>query len=171
MKFDKDILVMDFEGREAPIQIGVVLLDKETLEEKDHYVSYIYADLHGVVSPVSGITQEMIDGAPSQEEVGKILHEKFGTDIFLAPFVSNLDIEHHTTLMRAANIDPESYDYHVLDIWPLAYLDALKGGYTGGPRSEGLFQYYGGDPRGLHDALEDARLAAMVLRKIVFGKY
>jgi len=34
-------------------------------------------------------------------------------------------------------------------------------------RSEEIFQEFGAKPRGLHDALEDCRIAADVLRKIV----
>ena len=67
MKFQKDILIIDFEGKDEPVQVGAVLLDKETLEEKDSFDSYIYADLDGYVSPTSGITQEMIDTAPSAD--------------------------------------------------------------------------------------------------------
>jgi DNA polymerase III alpha subunit (gram-positive type) len=166
MAFHKDILVIDFEGMENPTQIGAVLLDKQTLEEKDSFVSYIQADLNGKVSHISGITQAILDNAPSQKDVGLQLHEKFGTDVFLAAFVQDFDIRHLRTLIEAAGLDFTRYDYHFLDLWSLAYVHALKNGFTGGFRSEELFQYYGGKPRGLHDALEDCRLAAHVLRKI-----
>jgi DNA polymerase III epsilon subunit-like protein len=84
MKFHKDILVIDFEGVKKPVQIGAILLDKETLEEKDSFSSYIYADLEGYVSPKSGINQEMVNSAPKQAEVGKMIYDKFGSDIFVA---------------------------------------------------------------------------------------
>ncbi|MDP4001062.1 MAG: exonuclease domain-containing protein [bacterium] len=174
MKFAKDILIIDFEGRKHPVQIGAVLLDKETLEEKDSFVSYIYADLEGVPVKKSGITQEMINDAPRPTGVGKMVYEKFGSDIFLASFVQNLDIAHFRTMMAAAKIDFmesdtsfKKYDFHILDIWPAAYIHALKNGYTGGTGSEELFQYFGAKPRGLHNALEDCRITADVLRKIV----
>ncbi len=174
MKFPKDILIIDFEGLKQPVQIGAVLLDKETLEEKDNFVSYIYADLEGYVSPTSGISQEMINDAPKPEEVGKMMYEKFGADIFLASFVQNLDILHFRKIISAAGIDFieagtdfKKYDTHILDIWPVAYIHALKNGYTGGTGSEELFQYFGAKPRGLHDALEDCRITADVFRKIV----
>jgi len=77
MKFPKDILIIDFEGRKQPVQIGAVLLDKETLEEKDSFLSFIYADLDGYVSPISGIHQEMINDAPKPAEVGKMIFKKF----------------------------------------------------------------------------------------------
>lgn len=168
MKFPKDILIIDFEGIKHPVQIGAVLLDKETLEEKDCFVSYIYADLEGFVSPTSGISQETIDDAPKPEEVGKMLRERFGTDVFIGSFVQDLDISHFKKLISIdwTGFKESGYDYHVLDIWPIAYVNALKNGYTGGIYSEELFRYYGAKPRGLHNALEDCRIAADVLRKV-----
>ena len=174
MKFHKDILVIDFEGVKKPVQIGAILLDKETLEEKASFSSYIYADLEGYVSPKSGITQEMVNGAPKQTEVGKMIYDKFGSDIFVASFVQNMDINHFQTLLFAAGVDFmegktdfKKYDFHILDIWPIAYVHLLKNGYTGGIGSEEMFQAFCAQARGLHDALEDCRIAAEVLRKIV----
>ncbi len=174
MKFSKDILVIDFEGVRHPVQVGAVLLDKETLEEKDNFLSYIYADLGEKIVKKSGITQETINDAPRPEEIGKMLYEKFGSNVFIGSWVQSLDISHFANLMSKANIDftegPinfSKYDFHVLDIWPAAYIHALKNGYTGGVGSEELFQYFGAKPRDLHNALEDCRIAADVLRKII----
>lgn len=173
MKFQKDILIIDFEGKDEPVQVGAVLLDKETLEEKDSFITYIYANLHGSTILKSGITQEMINDAPKQSAVGKMLYEKFGTDIFIASWVQNLDITHFTKILSESGIDFiegrtnfTKYDFHILDIWPAAYIFAIKQGYTGSTHSEELFQYFGAKPRGLHNALEDCRIAAEILRKI-----
>lgn len=168
MKFAKDILLIDFEGLYEPAQIGAVLLDRESLVEKNSFCTYIYADLKGRIGKKSGITQGMLAGAPTPAEVGKMLFEKFGTDIFIASWVANLDTTHLKKLMDAASISCwDVYDYHVLDIWPAAYIYLLKHGYIGGIGSEEMFQAFGTKPRGLHDALEDCRIAADVLRRIV----
>lgn len=169
--FLKDILVLDFEGRGSnlPTQIGAVLLYKDTLEEKDSFSSYIYADVRGLEGGRAGITQEMLEGAPSQAEVGKSFLEKFGTDILLASWVANRDTGYFDLLMKASDVPTwKTYDYHVLDIWPAAYLYLLKKGYTGGIGSEEMFRAFGAKPRGTHDALEDCRIASDVLRKISF---
>ncbi len=173
MEFTKDILIIDFEGRDEPVQVGAVLLDCATLKEKDSYTSLIAADLHGGPLLKSGITAEMLVGAPSQATVGQQLYERFGSNIFLASFVQNKDIYFFQTLLQAANVDFVSgptdfqkYDFHILDIWPLAYVHLLKEGYTGSTRSEDIFQAFGAAPRSLHDALEDCRIAAHVLRTI-----
>lgn len=166
MKFIKDILVIDFEGKKEPTQIGAVLLDKETLIEKDSFVSYIYTDLEGFVSPTSGITQEMLVGAPTQAQAGQMIFEKFGTTILIASWVTDLDIRNFKKIITAAGKSFSDYDYHILDIWAPAYIHALKEGYQGGIRSEELFQYFNAEPRTLHNALADARIAANILRKI-----
>ncbi len=167
MKFPKDILVVDFEGLNGnPAQIGAVLLDKETLVEKDSFVSYIFAE-GPTSSKVSGITQEMLVGAPTQAEVGKMVYDRFGTNLFFAYFVGDWDIRAFKILLKEAGIEFSKYDYHTIDIWSIAYAHLLKNGYTGGIRSEEIFQAFGAKPRGLHNALEDCRITADVLRKIV----
>lgn len=96
-----------------------------------------------------------------------MIAEKFGTDILIACWVANLDMSHWKKIITAAGLDVLKYDYHVLDLWPAAYTYLVKKGYTGGMRSEEIFQEFGASPRGLHDALEDCRIAADVLRKLV----
>lgn len=168
MKFPKDILVIDFEGIEEPVQIGALLLDKSTLEEKDSFTSYIWADLGGKAKKKSGISQETLEGAPDQAEVGQKVFNRFGADVLLASWVANSDMKNFEKIIRAAGIDCFiAYDYHVLDIWSAAYIHLLKRGYNGSVRSEEIFQEFGAQPRGLHNALEDCRIAADVLRQIV----
>ncbi len=171
MKFKKDILIIDFEGGQAgPKQLGAVLLDKETLAEKDSFCSYIYLDMQGVPSMRSGITQDMLDTAPQRADMAKRFYDKFGTNIFLASFVSGFDVQHLKTIMSEANINYFEYDYHILDVWPLAYTYLLKKGYEGNFDSESIFQSFGIAPRGKHDALEDARITAKILRQIIIDE-
>jgi len=167
MKFLKDLLIIDFEGFLGPKQVGLVLLDKETLDEKDVFSSYIYFDMQGVPSMKSGITQEMLDNAPSRGDVGKMIHSRFGSDVFLGAFVGGIDFHHFDTLISEAGLDTKMYDYHHLDIWPIAYVHLLKQGYSGKINSDQIFAEFGIPQRGHHDALEDARIAADILRKIV----
>ncbi|OGN02519.1 MAG: hypothetical protein A2655_02230 [Candidatus Yanofskybacteria bacterium RIFCSPHIGHO2_01_FULL_43_42] len=167
MKFFKDILIIDFEGLAEPVQIGGVLLDKETLKEKDSFLSYIWTDLKGEVKVASGISQETLKGAPLQSEVGKMIFEKFGVDILIGSWVANADMKNFEKIITAAGLDIKQYDYHILDIWPVAYIYLLKQGYEGSIRSEEIFRQFGAKPRGLHNALEDCRITADVFRKII----
>jgi DNA polymerase III epsilon subunit-like protein len=166
MKFPKDILVIDFEGGDAPVQFGGVLLDRETLAEKKAFSTYIFADLGGGRTIKSGITQEMLVGAPLPAAAGRMIVERLGTDYTLACWVANKDIAFFKQLMDIIGFDWGRFDYHVLDIWPVAYLHLLREGYTGGSGSDDMFRAFGLPERGLHDALEDARLAATVLRRL-----
>lgn len=172
MKFLKDLLIIDFEGVDGDrlTQIGAVLLDKETLEEKDNFLSYIYADLGSEPCPRSGITQEMINDAPTQAEVGKQIFDKFGTDIILGSWVANVDHYDFKKIMVSASIDEKLYDYHYFDIWPVAYAYLVKKGYKGEMVSDEMFREFGFSQRGNHNGLEDARIAAEILRKIMFDK-
>lgn len=167
MGFLKDILIIDFEGPIEPVQIGALLLDKNTLEEKDSFISYIYADMQGKTAKKSGISQKTLKSAPSQAEVGKMIFDRFGTDILLGSWVDTLDVDHFTKIITAAGLSWKEYDYHVLDIWPAAYIHLIKRGYTGPIDSESMFQFFNAEARGLHNALEDCKIAANVLRKIL----
>jgi len=167
MKFTKDILIIDFEGLAEPVQIGAVLLDQETLIEKDNFSTYIFADLKDKIKITSGISQETLKDAPTQAEVGRMIFEKFGTDIIIGSWVANADIKNFEKIITAAGLDFKLYDYHILDIWPAAYIYLVKHGYSGSMQSEEIFKEFGAKPRGLHNALEDCRIAVDVLRKIV----
>ena len=96
-----------------------------------------------------------------------MVFEKFGTEVLLGSWVANADRKNFDKIIQAAEIDPSLYDYHFLDIWPAAYIYLLKQGYSGDIHSEEMFQAFDTKPRGLHDALEDCRIAAEILRKLV----
>ncbi|MBI3633878.1 MAG: hypothetical protein HY226_06365 [Candidatus Vogelbacteria bacterium] len=174
-KFSKDIVVLDFEftnkdaSKAVPIQLGAIRLDRETLEEKDNFLSYIAADLTNA-SPealsVTGINEATLSGAPSAAEVGKMFFDKFGTDIILSSWVSSGDLVMFRHIMDSAKLDATKFDYHWFDIWPPTYLYLIKGGYVGSLRSEAMFGALGFSARGRHDALEDCRHAAQALRII-----
>ncbi len=175
MHFAKDILLIDFEATTGkpdlaePTQLAGVLLDKDTLEEKDSFVSYIAANLRGVdpkIMAISGITESDLKGAPSAIEVAKIFLDKFGDDVLLASWVEYLDRRLLIKMFKKAGLEYK-YDHHYIDLWPLAYVELVKQNYQGGLNSEAVFQAYGLPKRNHHDALQDCRLEAEVLRKIM----
>ena len=102
--FSKDILLIDFETtgldlkKSLPIQLGAVLLDKQSLKEKDSFLSYIKQDVSNMPKEsfdVHGITQGILNSAPMEEDVIEIFLSKFGTEIYLASWNEMLD---HTML-------------------------------------------------------------------------
>jgi DNA polymerase III epsilon subunit-like protein len=177
MNFAKDILLIDFETTDVdlekakPLQLGAVLLDKNTLEEKGSFSSYIKQDLDGAnpeALKVSGITEKHLESAPDQGEVIKNFFSQFGTDVMLGSMVQFLDVAMLRKMLKKANLEIKSLSYyHFLDIWPIAYTHLVKAGYSGGIRVDNIYEAFGLPPRGTHDALEDCRLSAEVLRKIV----
>lgn len=177
--FAKDILLIDFESTgldplvHDPTQLGAILLDKHTLQEKGHFSSYIEADLSKASSEalaVSGITSEKLEGAPSSDEVVKRFIEEFGTDVFLASWNSILDRALLDKMLRSINKDIFIYDYHYLDIWPICYMHLARSGQGDKLHGDATFNALGLPDRSNHDALEDCRYAATALRAIYEGK-
>ena len=174
--FPKDIVIIDFESSHGmgatnnqPVQLGAILLDRQTLAEKDSFTTIIRADMSDV--PVEWIMKkgydlEKIAAAPTSAEAAQQFVQKFGKDYFLAAWVAGGDRELFRMMMQSANIPISDFDFHYYDIWPVAYTYLLGEGYKGSANSEEMFRTFGLPPRGTHDALEDCRLAAEVLRKI-----
>jgi len=174
--FPKDILIIDFESslgdseNTEPVQLGAILLDKTTLEEKKSFTSFIKTDL-SLIPPgrlkEKGYIPEKINNAPTASDVAKKFIEQFGRNFFISSWAAGLDRILFRKLMSSAGIHYSEFDYHIYDLWPVAYTYLLQNGYTGSWRSEAMFQEFGLPSRGMHDALDDCRHAAQVLRKIV----
>lgn len=179
MKFKKDVLVIDYEttdGRPAyakPIQLAAVLLDKDTLEEKKNFSSYIYQDMTGA-NPrsleIHGITQEQLTDAPKEAEVMQAFLDAFGTNVFLCSWTTLLDSTMLDRMMKSIHKDIMEYDYHLLDLWPVIYVHFVRQNKGNVYRSEETFREFGLPARGSHDALEDCRHTAEVLRKLIFDQ-
>ncbi len=173
--FSKPILIIDFETTgldlksSLPIQLGAVLLDKESLVEQDNFLSFIKQDLSGM-SPESakihGITSSDLQGAPTQNQVMKKFLARFGVDVYLASWNEMLDHCMLGRMLGGIGKDIYEHDYHYLDIWSLAYMYLVGQGRGDIVRSEQTFEFLGLPKRNLHNALEDCQLTAEVLRKV-----
>ncbi|MEI8072878.1 MAG: 3'-5' exonuclease [Candidatus Saccharibacteria bacterium] len=177
MRFKKDILMLDFETTDGrppkakPIQLAAVLLDKDTLKEKKSFSSYIRQDMADAdprSSQIHGITEAQLNDAPSQNEVMQKFLDYFGTNVFLSCWTTSLDMRMLENMMLAIGHDFMEYNYHFLDLWPLAYVHCVKQNKGELFNSIAIFNEFGLPPRGNHDALEDCRHTAEVLRKLVF---
>lgn len=177
MEFIKDILIIDFEGNRldgdieasSPSQIGAILLDKKTLEEKKNFLSYIKFDYDAMTEEAKRVhecTKEDIENAPTQKEVAEKFIETFDRNVLLASWVTNMDMNFLNRLLKHVDLTVFDYDYHVLDLWPISYYYLLKKGYTGGIRSSEMFEALGVKRGDVHNALEDCRFEADILRKV-----
>ncbi len=177
MKLVKDILLIDFETTDIdplkakPVQLAAVLLDKSDLQEKANFATFIKQDLSDAnpqALAINGITEKHLESAPSQDEVIKKFIEKFGSNIMLCSWVQFLDRAMLFKMLADAKLDYRIYDYyHYLDLWPVSYIYLAKQGYAGEINSESMFKAFGLASRKQHDALEDCRMAAEILRKIL----
>ncbi len=182
--FSKDILLIDFEStgftRDTetndvidpgdPTQLGAVLLDRKTLAEKHHFLSDIQADparLDAWVLEHTDITAERVKNAPSSKQVARDFIEAFGTDVYLASWNVSFDRAWLDAFLRALHRRETMYDYHHIDVWTLAYTYLCEQGHPEVVRSEETFRLFGQDARGAHNALDDCRRTAEVLRAII----
>ncbi len=174
--FPKDILIIDFESslgdseNTEPVQFGAVLLDKTTLQEKKSFVSFIKTDL-SLIPPTrlkeKGYVPGKINNSPVASDVARKFMEQFGKDFFISSWAAGLDRMLFRKLMSSAGIPHSEFDYHIYDLWPVAYTYLLQKGYAGSWRSEEMFKEFGLSSRGIHDALDDCRRAAQILREII----
>ncbi len=185
--FAKDILLYDFESTGFlrddvtddvinpgdPTQLGAILLDKTTLAEKKHFLSDIKADptlLDDWVLEHTDITVERVATAPPRKQVATDFLETFGEDYFLATWNVTFDRYWLNTLVQAIGRTETMFDYHHLDVWSLAYTYLCRHERTDVVQSEATFRLFGQSARSAHNALDDCRRTAEVLRAVTFDK-
>ncbi|MSR68323.1 3'-5' exonuclease [Candidatus Saccharibacteria bacterium] len=173
--FLKDILLIDFEttgidlNKSLPIQLGAILLDRQTLAEKDNFLSYIKQDLSNMSrqsAKIHGITKKEMDTAPTSSEVIGSFIEQFGTEVYLASWNEMLDHSMLATMLGSIGKGIDTHDYHYLDIWSIVHIYMVQRGKGDIIRSEPINEYFGLPARTTHNALEDCKLTAQVLRKV-----
>lgn len=177
--FPKDILVIDFEVTgfdfkfDEPVQIGLLVLDKETLEEKRSFVSWIKPqqklnkDLPGFKwANIKEDDIEKIDNAPNIKNVAEQINKILPDSYILCAWNVTFDYMFWNQLLT--HIDKKIPSVRLLDLWTLAQTKLLHDNtYQGNYDSESVFQHFGAKPREKHDGLEDCRIEAMVLRKFL----
>ncbi|MDE2311779.1 MAG: 3'-5' exonuclease [Patescibacteria group bacterium] len=182
MNFKKDILLIDLEttgldsSRHEIIQLAAILLDKKSLAEKEVFCTYLKPTAWQRRDPksmkINGITLKQVQGAPSLKEAIAGFEAAFGRDVVLAYYGGPVDMD----FLRAAYKKikrPFLFDYHYFNLWGVfyAYLAAknkLKNGkkFTGFTLDDFMkeFKLTSSDR---HDALEDCRLEAEILRRVI----
>ncbi len=181
--FNKDILIVDIEAtgvdfnKHELIELGAVLLDKKTLKQKKSFQSFIkpkrWKDRDPEAMAVNNISWDALKKAPSLKSVLQKFESTFGTDVIIAPYGTILD----TALLRVSYRESKmayTFDYHVYDIWPLAYTYMAKNNLlTNAERFSGFSlediakHFKIPTPQDRHTALSDCRLEAAVLRKLI----
>jgi len=182
MNFKKDILLVDLEttGLNADtheiIQLAAVLLDKKTLLEKESFNTYVrpisWAKRNRQSMAINKIIWDQVKDAPSLKKVMDDFEKLFGINVVLAHYGGPVD----TDFLRAAykKIGKKFlFDYHYFNIWALFYTYfALRGKLSNNTKFTGFtlddfMKHFKIKSEHRHDALEDCRIEAEILRKVV----
>lgn len=181
--FNKDLLILDVEATGADfskyelIQLGAILLDRKTLKEKKSFETFIKPKHWDIYEPeamaVNKITWEDVKGAPGLKTSLQKFEKTFGSNVIIAPYGSILDTAYLRMGYKQCKM-AYPFDYHVYDIWPLAYtymarhkLLKNKTRFSGFSLEDIANHFKLAVPAGRHTALADCRLEADVLRKLL----
>jgi DNA polymerase III alpha subunit (gram-positive type) len=121
---------------------------------------------------VNKITWEQVKDAPSLAEVVKKFDRTFGVDVMLSSYVGFADKKYLLEAYKTAGIKWR-FDHHYFDVWSVCYAAlAKKNKLTSkedfaGFGVKSLMKKYNIKSNRLHDALEDCRVEAEVLRKVI----
>jgi DNA polymerase-3 subunit epsilon len=179
--FHKDILLVDLEftGLDARkhdiIQLAAVLLDKKTLKEKKSFDTYVrprsFKNWDPEATKIHKIRPALLKNSPPIAAVLKQFNKTFPGPVILSYYGGTLDVE----FLRenyARIKKPYPFNYHVFNIWGLFFvfmalqkkLNSKK--YFTGFDIDDLTKRFS-TPQYSHNALEDCRAEAAVLREVV----
>lgn len=182
MDFKKDLLLVDLEttgldaSKQEIIQLAAVLLDKKTLKEKESFSSFVkptaWKKRNLESMAVNRISRDQLKDAPSLKKVISNFITLFGHNVILAHYGGPVD----TDFLRAAFKKLSKkflFDYHYFNIWGVffTYL-ALKGELKNNQRFTGFtledfMSRFKIKSSKRHDALEDCRIEAEILRQVI----
>lgn len=183
MDFKKDLLLVDLETtgldvtRHEIIQLSAVLLDKKTLREKSFFNAYARAeawkqrDLEAM--KVNKIKKDWLDKAPPLKAVLKTFDQKFlAQNVILSYYGGPVDMDFLRAAYKRAGL-LWKFDYHYFNLWALFYpFLAARGQLKNQKRFAGfsledLMKKFKIKSSRRHDGLEDCRIEAEVLRKVL----
>jgi DNA polymerase-3 subunit epsilon len=180
ISFPKNLLVLDLEttGRDpevhSTIEIGVVLLDGNTLEEIDSWSTLIKRQEANSTDQAAmllhGRTPREIESGKDAKEAVEELLSRFGTDYLIAGWNVGFDVQFLRTLLRKTGHHDAftQIDYHRVDVWSIAQFLKSIGWFHNDVSSLSCLCEELGLPRArAHSGLEDARVTAAALRRLV----
>lgn len=180
--FKKDFLLVDVEAtglditKHEIVQIAGLLLDKQTLEEKQRFVSYIKPQRWEQRDPeamvINQLDLKILEDAPELSIVLQQFFSTFPNDIIPTSYGGSLDFTLLPAACQSAGI-PYPYDYHVFNLWPLCYWFMAQRNKLNNPKKfvgfelEDVARELGiNPPAARHDAMVDCELEADVMHKL-----
>jgi DNA polymerase-3 subunit epsilon len=183
MDFHKDLLLIDLEttgldaSKQEIIQLSAILLDKKTLKEKSFFNAYArpvkWAQRNSESMKINGIKKEWLDAAPPLKTVLMQFNKQFkASQVILSYYGGPVDMDFMREAYKKAGIKWQ-FDYHYFNLWAFfyAHLAAKKqlkntkkfSGFS----LEDLMKKFKIKSNARHDGLEDCRIEAEILRKIL----
>lgn len=183
MDFKKDLLLIDIEftgldlGKHEIIQLAALLLDKKTLKEKKSFCAFIkpqkWANRDLKSMAINGISWEKLKNAGNLKTVlskfNKFANQK---NAVLSYYGGPADMDFLRVAYKKAGIKWQ-FDYHFFNLWAVFYhhfavKDQLRNkARFAGFSLEDLMRRFNIKSGKRHDALEDCRIEAEVLRRII----
>lgn len=176
MKFIKDILLFDMEttgpdvDKDNIIQLSAVLLDKDNLLEKNYFNNYVRVSLlDGTIkehSEILNISFDIMRKSPKIYDVIKKFHQEFKSESVLLATHNLGNVLFLRQGFKKATI-PFEFDQHIMELWTLGYIYTLNYGLKKIPTFSTLLDHFHLKQKNRHNALEKARLAGEIFRKII----
>jgi DNA polymerase III epsilon subunit-like protein len=178
--FDRDLLVFDVETTGVNprlhqiVSIGALLLDRTTLDTVKSMSSLVqltpeaFAQASPKAMRIHGLTFSQLEAAPTPAEVVTRFLDTFGADFYFCGWNACFDTQFLRALFDQAGRlqDFDTFRYHRLDLWSLLELAWLRGLLQAPPDSLSIAcGLFGIERPSVHDAMEDARVSALILRK------
>ena len=156
------------------VEIGAVLLDACTLESLREFQSFVRPEQFQNANPralqIHGLTAQELESAPTASEVLDRFQETFGSDYIFCGWNIGFDTQFLSALFRRVHKQTQfdALDYHKVDLWSLLELAWVCGLCPQHPKSlSDVCQMLHIERSLAHNALQDARIAAQVLRSTI----
>lgn len=178
--FDRDLLVLDVETTGANprvhqiVSIGAVLLDRATLDEVKSMSSLVrvtpeaIAQADPIAMQIHGLMLNRLEAAPTPLDVVTRFLDSFGANFYFCGWNICFDTQFIAALFEQAGRrqDFDSFRFHRLDLWSLLEVAWLRGLVSMPPESlSRVCRMFEIERQKVHDALEDARISAEILRR------
>lgn len=178
--FDRDLLVFDVETTGIDprvhqiVSIGALLLDRTTLEPLKEMSTLVqltpeaFAKASPRAMQIHGLTFSQLEAAPTPVEVVTQFWDTFGTDFYFCGWNVCFDTQFLRALFDQTGRlqDFDTFRYHRLDLWSLLELAWVRGLLQAPPDSLSIAcGLFGIERPSVHDAMEDARVTALILKK------
>lgn len=177
MKLIKDLLVLHVEttgtdpDRDHIIQLSAILLDKDSLLEKNNFNSYVKVSfLDGTLQKHSDQLGISFDQLRKSSKITEVIKD-FVTEFGYEPLLATNSVQGYLFLRAAfkKSLTAFKYDRHLVDIWSLGYIYALHIGIKKMPTLTTLADHFNIQISNSADGLEKARATAAVLKRIING--